>query len=53
MVMSLIFTLSGRCLVKYRGIVSRAEDPKEFWQNIALYCVLGLICLGFYLYTFS
>jgi len=51
--MTVIFTLTGQCLVKYRGIVSRAEDPKTFWQNIALYFVLGLICLGLYLYTLS
>jgi|CZKD01.1.fsa_nt_gi hypothetical protein len=49
--MALIFTLTGRCLVKYRGIVKRAEDPKTFWQNIALYCLLGLFFLGLYLYT--
>jgi len=51
MVMALIFTLTGRCLVKYRGIIYRADDPKTFWQNIALYCLLGLLCLGLYLYT--
>jgi len=51
--LTVIFTLTGQCLVKYRGIVSRAEDPKTFWQNIALYFVLGLICLGLYLYTLS
>lgn len=49
--MTLIFTLTGQCLVKYQGIVSRAEDPKTFWQNVALYFVLGLIFLGLYLYT--
>jgi hypothetical protein len=51
MAMVLFFTLTGRCLVKYRGIVSRAEDPKEFWENIAVYSVLGLVCFGLYLYT--
>ena len=37
--------------MKYEGIVSRAEDPKTFWQSIALYYLLGLLCLGLYLYT--
>jgi hypothetical protein len=50
---TLISTLTGTCLVKYRGFVFRAEDPKEFWRNVALYCVLGLISLGLYLYTFN
>ena len=48
--LALIFALTGRCLVKYRGIIYRADDPKEFWQNIAVYCVLGLVCLGLYVY---
>jgi hypothetical protein len=48
---ALIFTLTGRCLVKYEGIVSRSKDPKIFWQNVVLYFVLGLICFGLYLYT--
>jgi hypothetical protein len=50
-VMALIFTLTGRCLVKYQGIIDRANNPKEFWQNVALYYLLGLFCLGLYLYT--
>jgi hypothetical protein len=51
MAMTLIFTLTGQCLVKYQGIVSRAEDPKGFWQGVATYFVLGLVCLGLFLYT--
>lgn len=53
MAMVLIFTLTGKCLVKYRGIVSRAEDPKEFWENIGVYGVLCLVCFLLYLYTSS
>jgi hypothetical protein len=51
MVMTLVSTLTGRCLVKYQGIVSRAEDPKAFWLGTAGYCLLGLFCLGLYVYT--
>jgi hypothetical protein len=51
MVMALISTLAGRCLVKGQGIINRAEDPKTFWQNVAMYYLLGLLCLGLYLYT--
>ena len=53
MVMALISTLTGTALVKYRGIVHRAEDPKAFWESIAVDCLLGLIFLGLYLYTVS
>ncbi len=51
MAVVLISILTGRTLVKYQGIVSRADDPKTFWENIAVYCVLGLVCFGLYLYT--
>jgi hypothetical protein len=52
-VAALIFALTGICLVKYKGIVHRSKDPETFWQNVALYFVLGLVCLGLYLYTGS
>ena len=31
MALVLISTLTGITLVKYQGIVSRADDPKVFW----------------------
>lgn len=34
-------------------LVYRAEDPKEFWQNIAVYCIFGLGSLGLYVYTLN
>ncbi len=51
MVLALIFTLTGRCLVKYQGIIDRAKDPRTFWQSVAVYYLLGLLCLGLYLHT--
>jgi len=51
MVMALIFTLTGKCLVRYQGIINRAEDPKAFWQSVAVYYLLSLLCLGLYLYA--
>jgi hypothetical protein len=46
-------TLTAQCLVKYKGIVSRADAPKTLWQNIALYGVLGLLGLGLCLCTLN
>jgi len=51
--MALIFTLSGRCLVKGQGIIYRDEDPGTFWQSIAVYCLLSLCFFGLYLYTLN
>ena len=48
---ALIFTLSGGCLVKYKGIVLRSKDPKTFWQNVVMYYVIGFISLALYIYT--
>jgi hypothetical protein len=53
MAVALISTLTGRCFVMYREIVSRAEGPKTFWQTIAMNCLLGLFFLGLYLYTLN
>ena len=51
MALSVISTLTGVSVEKGRGIIYRSDDPKNFWQNIALYCLLGLLCLRLYLYT--
>ncbi len=47
----LISILTGRTLVKYQGIVSRADDPKTFWWSVAVDFLLGLVGFGLYLYT--
>jgi len=49
--MTLISMLTGKTLVKYRGIVSRAEDPKTFRDSIVADFVIGLVCFGLYLYA--
>jgi hypothetical protein len=47
---SLISTITGKTLVKYQGIVSRTEDPKEFWQTVILVYAMGAIFLGLFLF---
>jgi hypothetical protein len=60
LVIGLVFTavvvisiLTGRTLVKYQGIVSRADDPKTFWGSVVVDFILALVFLGLYLYTAS
>ena len=48
---ALISMLTGKTLVKYRGIVSRAEDPKTFRENVIFDCVAGLVFFGLYVYA--
>jgi hypothetical protein len=47
---ALISLVTGKTLVKYQGIVSRAEDPKRFWQNVVVVCAMGAIFLGLFLF---
>ena len=51
MSLSLLFTLTGICRTKYKGIVTRADALKTFWQKIATPCVVGLLCLKLHSHT--
>jgi hypothetical protein len=51
MAVVLISIITGRTLVKYQGIVSRADDPKTFWGSVIVDYLLGLVFLGLYWYT--
>jgi hypothetical protein len=51
MVMGLISTLTGRILVRGRGIVRRTEDAYAFWQMVILCYLGGLLCVGLFLFT--
>jgi hypothetical protein len=42
----LISVLTGKTLVKGRGIVSETSDPKTFWGNVIILLVLGAACIG-------
>jgi hypothetical protein len=45
-----ISTITGKTLVKFQGIVSRAADPKGFWWNVAVVCAMGVIFLGLFIF---
>jgi hypothetical protein len=47
---ALISMATGKTLVKFQGIVSRAEDPRGFWGNVAVVCAMGAILLGLFLF---
>lgn len=53
MVVALVSALTGTTLVKFQGIVHRADDPKTFWESVVVDCLLGLIWLGLFLYTLN
>jgi RsiW-degrading membrane proteinase PrsW (M82 family) len=47
---ALASAVSGYTLVKYQGIVRRTDDPKSFWQTVAVYLLIGTACWGLYAY---
>jgi hypothetical protein len=48
-----LFAFTGRAWVRFHGWVYRANDPKSFWWEVALYffCGIGLITYFVYLVT--
>lgn len=47
---ALISMVTGKTLDRYQGIVSRAENPKGFWGNVAVVSAMGAIFLGLFLF---
>lgn len=41
---------TGKAYVRFRGWVYREEQPKRYWLEVAMYCLVGLgfIALFFY-----
>jgi hypothetical protein len=48
--LGLLYACIGKAYARFHGWVYRAKDPKEFWLEVAGYCLFGLIliCLSFY-----
>jgi hypothetical protein len=53
LVIAVIFTLSGESLERYGRMVSRAEEPKRFWWNVAMFYLGGIFFIALYLYQNS
>jgi hypothetical protein len=49
---ALISTLTGTTLARYKGIVSRARDPKKFQDIVVFYYLFGFFLLILYVCTF-
>jgi hypothetical protein len=45
---SVASAVSGYTLVRYRGRVRRSEKPKDFWQGVVIYSVMGVVCWALY-----
>ncbi len=49
LLLGVIGTFTGETLVRFQGVVRRAEDPKGFWWDVALYYFFGAIFIALYL----
>jgi hypothetical protein len=47
--LAVIGTFTDETLVRFQGVVRRAEDPKGFWRDVALYYFFGAIFIALYL----
>jgi hypothetical protein len=49
--LAVIYTYIGKVWSRYhRGWVCRANEPKRYWFEVAMYYLLGLGMIGFFLY---
>jgi len=46
---AVVSTLTGKTLVRARGLVYRAKDASDFWWSVAIYYLLALFFVYLYL----
>ena len=49
LLLAVIGTFTGETFVRFQGVLRRAEDPKGFWWDVALYYFFGAIFIALYL----
>lgn len=45
-----VFTCTGKAWVRVHGWVYRAKEPRWFWWEVALYYLVGVWFVGYFLY---
>ncbi len=48
--LALFYTYTGKAYVRFQGWVNRAEDPKRYWLEVAMYYLGGISFIGYFLY---
>jgi hypothetical protein len=46
-------TSSGRAWARFHGWVYRTKEPKQFWEIVGGFYLLGLFCIGYYFYLIA
>jgi hypothetical protein len=52
LVLAVAGTLTGKVWARYGRVIYRAKEPQNFWQLIAVYCLVGIGFVGYFLYKF-
>ena len=53
LVVATMFTLTGQSLAPFGRMVNRPDEPRKFWQNVAICYFCGVLFIGLYLYNTS
>jgi hypothetical protein len=48
---AVVWTRTGRAWVRFHGWVYRAKEPRWFWWEVALYYLVGVCFVGYFLFT--
>ena len=49
LVLATVYTFIGRVYVRFSGWVYRADEPKRYRFEIAMYYLAGMVCIVLYL----
>jgi hypothetical protein len=49
-VLAAVYTYTGQAWVRGFRWIDRAKEPKLFWLVIAVLCLVGVGCIGYFLY---
>jgi hypothetical protein len=49
-ILAVVYTCTGKAWIRFHGWVNRADEPKRYWLEVAMYYLLGFALIGFHLY---
>jgi hypothetical protein len=47
--LGVVYTCIGKVYVRFSRWVYRADEPKRYWLEVAIYYLVGLVCIGLFL----
>jgi hypothetical protein len=47
---AVVWTCTGKVWARFHGWVYRAEEPTDFWWSVAMYYLIGVVLIGYFLF---